>query len=158
MSRSNKTHSRLPSPDPMYNNRLLGRFINSVMKDGKKSIAQSLVYKALDSIKAKNLDPVKTFEAAIKNVGPRVEVRARRVGGASYQVPTEVRGDRRVSLAIRWIMEAAHKRSSREFTSFDKKLSQELLDAADNKGDAIRKRDVVHKVAESNRAFSHFKW
>ena len=158
MSRSKKVRKRPAEQDILYNNRLLNRFINQVMKDGKKTVAQALVYKALDNVKSKEHDPIKVFETALRNIGPRMEVRSRRVGGASYQVPTEVRGDRRISLAIRWIIAAAKKRSSKDYRSFDQKLSAEFLDAANNEGEAIRKKNLVHKMAESNRAFAHFRW
>lgn len=156
--RTKKTYKKLISADPVYNNRLVTRFINRVMQSGKKKIAEALVYKAFDLIQAKGEDPIKVFETAINNVGPKIEVKARRVGGASYQVPMEVRGDRRVALAIRWIVEFAKKRSNKEFHTFAEKLSVELMDAAKNLGEAIKKRDTIHRMAEANRAFAHFKW
>lgn len=129
------------------------------MSDGRKSISQALVYKAMDNIKeATKQDPVLVFEKALDNVSPKMEVRPRRVGGASYQVPIEVRGDRKEALAIRWILGAARARSNKEFHSFDKKLARELLDAFNNTGAAIKKKDDMQKVAASNRAFSHFRW
>lgn len=158
MSRAAKVKKRILSSDPLYGSRLLLRFINRIMRDGKKSLAQKLVYRALEQIKAKGQDPLKIFETAIQNVGPRMEVRPRRVGGASYQVPMEVRGDRRISLAIRWLIEAAQKRPNREYHTFDEKLAAELLEASQNQGEAIRKRDLVYKMAEANRAFAHFRW
>ena len=142
----------------MFGNRLLGKFINMIMRDGKKSVAQTQVYQALDIIKTRGQDPLKTFEQAINTVGPRMEVKPRRVGGASYQVPTEVRGERRMSLALRWIKQAAEKRSNKDFHTYAEKLAQELLDILQNQGEAIRKRDSVHRVAEANRAFAHFRW
>ncbi|MFZ5535706.1 MAG: 30S ribosomal protein S7 [Patescibacteria group bacterium] len=157
--RTSKTYHKLLPADPMYGNRLVSRFVNRVMIDGKKTVAEGQVYKALDLIKAKtNDDPIKVFENAINNVGPKTEVKARRVGGASYQVPMEVRGDRRVSLAIRWIVEFAKKRSNREFHTFAEKLAAEILDAANNVGEAIKKRDTVHRMADANKAFAHFRW
>ncbi len=144
--------------DPIYGNRLLTRFINRVMKSGKKRVAERQVYGALDAIKAKGEDPIKVFETAINTVGPKMEVKARRVGGASYQVPTEVRGDRRVALAMRWIIQFASKRSNKEFKSFGEKLAVELMEAAKGQGEAIKRRDTVHRMAEANRAFAHFKW
>lgn len=157
--RTSKTYHKLHPADPMYGNRLVSRFVNRVMIDGKKTVAEGQVYKALDLIKAKtNDDPIKVFENAINNVGPKTEVKARRVGGASYQVPMEVRGDRRVSLAIRWIVEFAKKRSNREFHTFAEKLAAEILDAANNVGEAIKKRDTVHRMADANKAFAHFRW
>lgn len=129
------------------------------MSDGKKTIAQNLVYKALDQIKDNTKqDPVSIFEKAIQNVAPKMEVRPRRVGGASYQVPVEVRGDRKEALAIRWILTAARSRSNTQFHTFDQKLAQELMDAAQNTGSAIKKRDDTLKSAQANRAFAHFRW
>lgn len=128
------------------------------MRDGKKTVAQHLVYKALEELKKRSDDPVKILETAVNNVGPRMEVRPRRVGGASYQVPMEVRGDRRQALAIRWILEAAKKRPNREYRTFDQKLAVELWDASQNQGEAIKKRDNTLRMAEANRAFAHFRW
>lgn len=157
--RTSKTYHKLLPADPIYGNRLVTRFINRVMQDGKKTTAEAQVYKALEIIKGKGSeDPIKTFENAINNVGPKTEVKARRVGGASYQVPMEVRGDRRVALAIRWIVEFAKKRSNREFHTFAEKLAVEILDAANNTGEAIKKRDTVHRMADANKAFAHFRW
>lgn len=158
MSRSNRVSKPLLPADPIYGNRLISRFINRVMISGKKRTAELLVYKALDLIKEKGEDPVKVFETAINSVGPKMEVKSRRVGGASYQVPTEVRGDRRVALAMRWIIQFAGKRSNREFHSFADKLAVELLEASKGLGESIKKRDTVHRMAEANRAFAHFKW
>lgn len=129
-----------------------------MMKDGKKTVAQRNVYDALDAIKAKELDPLTVFQTAIQNVGPRLEVRPRRVGGASYQVPTEVRGERKLSLAIRWIIQAANKRPNKQYHTFAEKLSAELIDAYNNTGEAIKKRELMLRNAEANRAFAHFKW
>ncbi|OGE42338.1 30S ribosomal protein S7 [Candidatus Daviesbacteria bacterium RIFCSPLOWO2_01_FULL_39_12] len=157
--RSRKAPTRLLPPDPIYGSRLLTRFINKLMQDGKKSIAQSLVYKALDQIKANTKqEPVAVLEKAIQNVAPKMEVRPRRVGGASYQVPVEVRGDRKEALAIRWILASASTRSNKEFHSFDRKLAQELIDASQGVGAAIKKKDDVQKQAQANRAFAHFRW
>jgi small subunit ribosomal protein S7 len=158
MPRTGRIIKPLAEADPVYGNRLVTRFINRVMVSGKKQVAERLVYKALDVIKAKGEDPIKIFENAINNVGPKMEVRARRVGGASYQVPTEVRGERRVALAIRWIVMFASKRSNHEFKTFDQKLAAELLDASNNVGEAIKKRDLVHRMADANKAFAHFRW
>lgn len=145
--------------DPIYGSRLVSRFINKVMANGKKTTAQSLVYEALDVIKEQSKqEPVAVFEKAILNVSPKMEVRPRRVGGASYQVPVEVRGDRKEALAIRWILAGARSKSNREFHSFGQKLAAELLDAANNTGIAVKKRDDTQKVAAANRAFSHFRW
>lgn len=157
--RSGKVEKKILAYDPLYNSRLVTRFINKVMKDGKKSIAQTLVYKALVQIKeATKEEPIQVFEKAIQNVSPKMEVRPRRVGGASYQVPIEVRGDRKEALAIRWILDAASKRSNKDFHTFDQKLAQELMDAANNTGAAIKKKDDVQRIAQSNRAFAHFRW
>lgn len=117
-----------------------------------------MVYTAFEKIKEKNLDPLDVFEKALQNVGPRFEVRPRRVGGASYQVPMEVRGERRISLAIRWLVSAANNRSSKEYHTFADKLAAELIDAFNNAGEAIKKRDLMQRNAEANRAFAHFKW
>ena len=157
--RSKKAPKRLLPPDPIYGSRLLTRFINKVMHDGNKSVARSLVYRALEDIKEKTKqDPVAIFEKAIINVTPKMEVRPRRVGGASYQVPVEVRGDRKEALAIRWILTGAESRSNKEYHSFAGKLAAELMDAANNTGIAIKKRDDTQKVAAANRAFAHFRW
>jgi small subunit ribosomal protein S7 len=159
MARSRKiTKKRASLPDPVYNNRLLGRLINKLMLSGKKSTAQKQVYDALEILKSKGHDPVKVFEQAIQIVGPKQEVKPRRVGGASYQVPTEVRGERRMSLAIRWITQAAKKRSNKEFHTFAEKLAQEIIDILAGQGESIKKRDTVHRMAEANRAFAHFRW
>jgi len=143
--------------DPVYGNALIAKFTNNIMEDGKKTIAQKIMYQALEILK-KEGDPVKLFEQAIDTVGPRVEVKARRIGGAAYQVPSEVRGPRKVALSIRWILEAARKRPTAEYKTFAQKLAAELLDATRNSGEAIRKRDVAHRMAEANKAFSHFRW
>jgi len=132
------------------------RFVNRVMQDGKKTIAEKIVYGAMAQIKDQaKKEPLEVFEAAIRNVGPRVEVRSRRVGGASYQVPSEVRGDRKEALAIRWILVSAKARSGHTMAE---KLAGELLDASQNQGGAIKKRDDTHKMAEANKAFAHFRW
>lgn len=151
------TKTLLPA-DPIYGNRLLTRLVNRVMERGKKRTAEALVYRALDIIKEKGEDPTKVFETAINNIGPKMEVRPRRVGGASYQVPMEVRGDRRVSLALRWLVAFAKKRANKEYRTYADKLAVELVDAAKGVGEAIKKRDTVHRMAEANRAFAHFKW
>lgn len=142
----------------LYGNKLLQRFINTLMRDGKKNAAQEQVYGALEKIKGKGQDPLEVFQTALQNVGPRMEVKSRRVGGASYQVPTEVRGERRISLAIRWIIQASRNRSSKEYKTFADKLVAELTDAYNNTGEAIKKRDIVYRMAEANKAFSHFRW
>lgn len=157
--RSKKAPKRLLTPDPIYGSKLVSRFINKIMFDGKKSTAQTLVYSALDVIKEQTKqDPVAVFEKAIQNVSPKMEVRPRRVGGASYQVPVEVRGDRKEALAIRWVLAGAKTKPNKQFHSFAQKLAAELMDAANNTGIAIKKRDDTQKVANANRAFSHFRW
>lgn len=157
--RSKRAPKRLLSPDPIYGSRILTKLINKVMRDGKKTIAQSLVYKALEKIKVETKqDPLATFEKAILNIAPKMEVRPRRVGGASYQVPSEVRGDRKESLAIRWLIAAAKLRSNKAYHSFDLKLAAEILDASKEEGGAVKKRQEIQKVADSNRAFAHFRW
>lgn len=149
---------RAVQADPVYGNLMISKFTNRLMVDGKKTTAQRVVYGAFDIIKEKGQDPVEVFEKAIDNVGPKQEVKARRIGGAAYQVPTEVRGSRRVALAFRWILEAAKKRPTAEFKTMADKLSAELLDASANQGEAIKKRDVAHRMAEANKAFAHFRW
>ena len=156
--RHKKAPTRQIDSDKVYNNLLVAKFINRIMKDGKKTVAESLIYSTFDNLAAEKLDPVVTFEKAIQNVGPKQEIKARRVGGASYQIPMEVRGERRVSLAIRWIVAAAKARPSAEYKTFDKKLAAELKDAIENKGEAIKKRDNIQKMADANKAFSHFRF
>lgn len=156
--RHKKVVKRQIQPDKLYKSVLVAKFINRIMIDGKKTIAENLVYTAFETIKSKGEDPLKLFERAIQTVAPRQEIKARRVGGANYQVPIEVRGERKTALAIRWIIESAQKRSNKEFHTFDQKLVAEFMDAIDNKGEAIRKRDNTHKQAEANKAFSHFRW
>lgn len=156
--RHGKTLKREVTPDPVYKNKLVTKFINHVMIAGKKTVAEKMFYAAFAAIEAKGQKPLEVFEKAIQTVGPKVEVRARRVGGANYQVPAEVRGERKVSLAIRWILDAAKARSSSEYRSFANKLAAELLDAVQNQGAAIKKRDTVHRMADANKAFAHFRW
>jgi small subunit ribosomal protein S7 len=158
MSRSKRVSKAILPADPIYGNRLLTRFINRVMRDGKRRAAEGQVYRALTIIKEKGEDPIKVFETAINAVGPKMEVKSRRVGGASYQVPTEVRGDRRIALSMRWIIQFANKKSNKEYKTFADKLAVELTEAAKGQGDAIKKRDAVHRMADANRAFAHFKW
>ena len=157
--RSGKVIRKILEPDPVYNSRLVTRFINKLMKDGRKATAQKVVYDAMEEIKeASKQDPLSIFEKALANVSPKMEVRPRRVGGASYQVPVEVRGDRREALSIRWILAGAESKPNKEYHSFAKKLAAELMDAANNAGVAIKKRDDMQKVANANRAFAHFRW
>lgn len=159
MSRGTKIiKKRDIAPDPIYGNVLVARFINRAMVSGKKTTAQRVVYGAFEIIKKQGKDPVEVFEKAMEMVAPKQEVKAKRVGGAAYQVPTEVRGPRKTSLAIRWILEAAKKRSTSEFKTFDQKLAAELLAVINNEGEAVKKRDTVHKMAEANKAFSHFRF
>ncbi len=158
MPRAGRINKPLPLPDPVYGNRTITRMINRVMERGKKRLAERLVYDALDIIKESGEDPIKVLENSIQTVGPKMEVRPRRVGGASYQVPMEVRGDRRVALAIRWITAFAKKRSNKEFRSYSAKLAAEIVDGAKGVGEAIKKRDTVHRMAEANKAFAHFRW
>ena len=143
-------------PDPKYGNLKLAKFVNNLMERGKKSTAEKIIYSALDEIsnKAKR-DPLEIFEEALDQVGPHVEVKSRRVGGATYQVPVEVKGNRSQALAIRWLVNAIRNRKEK---SLMEKLSLELMDAAGNKGSAIKKREDTHKMAEANKAFAHFRW
>ena len=156
--RHKKVQKRQVEPDVIYNNATVTKFINGLMIDGKKSIALKKFYNAMNLLKEKNMDPLETFEKALQNVSPKVEVKARRVGGANYQVPIEVRPERRQSLAIRWLLEATRKRPNKEFRTFEEKLAAEIAAAANNEGEAMRKKDVMHKQAEANKAFSHFRW
>lgn len=157
--RSKKAPRRILVTDPTYKSRLVTKCINRIMIDGKKETAQSIVYKALEMIREKSgQDPVEVFETAIKNIMPKMEVRARRIGGASYQVPMEVRGERKESLAIRWLVMASRARSNSEYHTMQEKLSAELMDASNNQGGAIRKKEDTLKQAEANRAFAHFRW
>ncbi|MBS3976357.1 MAG: 30S ribosomal protein S7 [Syntrophomonadaceae bacterium] len=143
-------------PDPIYNNKVLAKMINQIMSRGKKGVAQSICYCAFDIIKEKSgRDPLEVFEQAMKNVMPVLEVKARRVGGANYQVPIEVRADRRQALGIRWIINFARKRSGK---SMEDRLASELMDAANNTGGAVKKREDTHKMAEANKAFAHYRW
>ncbi|OGH12680.1 MAG: 30S ribosomal protein S7 [Candidatus Levybacteria bacterium RIFCSPHIGHO2_01_FULL_40_10] len=151
------TKKRKAQVDPVFGSVLVSMFTNRLMKDGKKTVAQRVMYNAFEILK-KEGDPIALFEQAIESVGPKVEVKARRIGGAAYQVPQEVRGARKTALAIRWLLEAARKRPTAEYKTFAEKLAAELLDATKNLGEAIKKRDVAHRMAEANKAFSHFRW
>ncbi len=156
MSRRHAAQKREVIPDPKFNDVIVTKFMNAVMADGKKSVAERMVYGAFDKMEAKaKANALDLFKQALENVMPAVEVRSRRVGGATYQVPVEVRNERRQALAIRWIISAARARN--ENTMVDK-LSGELLDAANNRGTAVKKREDTHKMAEANRAFSHYRW
>lgn len=157
--RHSKTEKRIVPGDKVYNNKLVAKLINQVMKSGKKTIAEKIIYQAFAMVEAKRKEnPVEVYEKALQLVGPKIEVKARRVGGASYQIPTEVRGDRRLALAIRWLTEAANKRSNKDYHTFPEKLSAELIDALEGKGEAIKKRDSMQRMADANKAFGHFRW
>ncbi len=156
MSRRHRAEKREINPDPKFGDLVLTKFMNAIMLDGKKSVAESIVYGALDKVEEKaKANPVEAFHAALENVAPHLEVRSRRVGGATYQVPVEVRPERRQALAIRWLIAAARKRN--ETTMIDR-LSGELLDASNNRGSAVKKREDTHKMADANKAFSHYRW
>jgi len=156
MPRKGPVRKRDIAPDPVYGNKLLERFINRVLMSGKKSVAEKIVYGALQAIEEKTKRPgLEVFEQAIRNVMPVLEVRPRRVGGATYQVPVEVRSDRRVSLAIRWVITHARRRHGKDMIE---KLTGELLDAAQNTGPSVKKREDTHKMAEANKAFAHYRW
>lgn len=153
-----KIAKRIVEPDLVYNSVLVERIINRLMRNGKKTVAQKLVYSALKTLADKEQNPVESLEKALQNIAPKVEVKARRVGGANYQVPQEVRAERKNSLAIRWLIEAAQKRSNKEFRTFEAKLVAELQDAMQGQGEAVKKKEVMHRQAEANKAFSHFRW
>ena len=150
------TNRKQPAADSIYNSEKVAKFVNYVMLDGKKTVAQMIVYGAFDKIKEKTkTEPIEVFELAIKNVGPAMEVRSRRIGGANYQVPREVRPERKLALAMRWILIAARKQSGRPMKEC---LADELISASKNEGEAVKKRENTHKMAEANKAFAHFAW
>ncbi len=156
MSRRRRPEKRVILPDPVYHDQVLSKFMNSIMLDGKKSVAESIVYGALTTVENKaKKDPIQLFHDALNNVKPGIEVRSCRVGGATYQVPVEVRPERAQALAIRWLISASRSRSE---TTMAARLSGELLDAANNRGNAVKKREDTHRMAEANRAFSHYRW
>ena len=156
MSRRHKAEKREVIPDAKYGDLIVAKFMNSVMYDGKKSLAEQIVYGALDIVEAKlKSDPLAVFKQALENVAPAIEVRSRRVGGATYQVPVEVRFDRRQALAIRWLITAARARNDKTMVD---RLSSELMDAANKRGATIKRREDVHKMAEANKAFAHYRW
>jgi small subunit ribosomal protein S7 len=156
MSRRHRAEQREVLPDPKFGDETLTKFMNYVMYEGKKSVAETIVYGALDRIQTKlKREPIEVFHDALANVAPAIEVRSRRVGGATYQVPVEVRPERRKALAIRWIVTAARSRNEQTMTD---RLAQELIDAANNRGSAVKKREDTHRMAEANRAFSHYRW
>jgi small subunit ribosomal protein S7 len=156
MSRRHSAEKREINPDPKFGDLVVTKFMNAVMYDGKKSVAETIVYGALDQVQSKTKqEPVTVFHQALDNVAPHVEVRSRRVGGATYQVPVDVRPERRQALAIRWIIQAARDRSGHSMTE---KLSAELLDAFNRRGNAVKKREDTHKMADANKAFAHYRW
>ena len=156
MSRKRKAPKKIPIVDPRFKSVIIPKLINSLMYDGKKTIAEKIVYDAIDKIKTKSKDePLTIFNDAINNVRPTVEVRSRRVGGATYQVPVEVKAKRSQALALRWIIDASRKRKDKHMSD---KIFNELYDAYEKKGAAVKKREDVHKMAESNKAFAHFRW
>ena len=156
MSRRRRPEKREILPDPKFGDIVLSKFMNSVMLDGKKSVAEGIVYGALDNVEARmKVEPLRVFHDALNNVKPGIEVRSRRVGGATYQVPVEVRPERAQALAIRWLITAARGRNE---PTMQGRLSGELMDAANNRGSAVKKREDTHKMADANRAFSHYRW
>ena len=156
MSRKRKAPIRKIYPDPKFHSEVISKFINSIMYDGKRSTAEKILYDALDKIKAKNKeDPLKIFNTAISNVKPNLECRSRRVGGATYQVPVEVKSKRSQALALRWLIDASRKRKDKNMSD---KIFNEIYDAYQNRGAAIKKKEDTHKMAESNKAFAHFRW
>lgn len=156
MSRRHRAEKREIFPDPKFGDEVISKFMNNLMKEGKKSVAEKIVYGAFDDIEKKlKIDPVKVFHDAIENVMPSLEVRSRRVGGATYQVPVEVRPERRKALAIRWIISSARSRGE---DTMGNRLSSELIDASNNKGNSVKKREDTHRMAEANRAFAHYRW
>ncbi len=156
MSRRHRAEKREINPDPTFGALVVTKFMNAIMLDGKKSVAETIVYGAFDVVQGKaKQDPLGVFHSALDNVAPHVEVRSRRVGGATYQVPVDVRPERRQALAIRWLIAAARKRNE---TTMVERLSGELMDAANNRGSAVKKREDTHKMADANRAFSHYRW
>ena len=156
MSRRRRAEKREIFPDPKFGDLVISKFMNNLMIDGKKSVAEKIVYGALDKIENKlKTDPVKVFHDAIENVMPAIEVRSRRVGGATYQVPMEVRPRRAQALAMKWILDSALKRNEK---TMRERIASEIIDAHNNKGNAVKKREETHKMAEANRAFSHFRW
>ena len=156
MTRKKRDYTREVLPDPKYGDVVVTKMINAMMRSGKKSVAESAFYRAIDfASKKANTEPLELFHRALSNVKPMVEVRSRRVGGANYQVPTEVRSKRAEALALRWLTEASNSRSER---TIDERLSNELLDALSNRGIAVKKREDAHRMAEANKAFAHFKW
>ena len=157
MSRRRRAEKREVLPDPKFGDLVVTKFMNYVMHEGKKAVAENIVYGAFDIVgtKRRDMDPIAVFHTALDNVAPAIEVRSRRVGGATYQVPVEVRHERRQALAIRWLIQAARARNDKTMVD---RLSAELIDAANNRGNAVKKREDTHRMAEANRAFSHYRW
>ena len=156
MSRKKTQPKKVVIPDPIFNSTIIPKLINSIMFDGKKVVAEKIVYEAIEKIKSKTKEePINVFNEAINNIKPTVEVRSRRVGGATYQVPVEVKSKRAQALAIRWLVDASRKRKDKQMSD---KIFNELYDAYEKKGSAVKKREDVHKMAESNKAFAHFRW
>lgn len=157
MARRRVIAKREVLPDPKFHDRLVSKFVNNLMQDGKKSIAESIMYGAFDIVeeRTRGENPVEIFKEAVDNVRPAVEVKSRRVGGSTYQVPVEVRPDRRTALAIRWLITAARNRGER---TMRERLANEMLDAANNRGAAVKKKDETHRMADANKAFSHYRW
>ena len=156
MSRRHSAEKREIQPDPKFGDMVVSKFMNNIMRDGKKSVAEGIVYGAFDLVGTKaRQDPLGVFHQALENVMPQVEVRSRRVGGATYQVPVDVRAERRQALAIRWLLSASRGRNEKTMVE---RLCGELLDAANNRGNAVKKREDTHRMAEANRAFSHYRW
>ncbi len=155
MSRKRRAPKRKNYSDPKYRSEVVSKFVNSIMYDGKRSTAEKILYTALEKVKSKNADPLKVFNSAVNNVRPNLEVRSRRVGGATYQVPVEVKTNRSQALALRWLLDASRKRKNK---SMAEKLFFEIMDASQNKGSAVKKKEDTHKMAESNKAFAHFRW
>ncbi len=156
MPRRGRAPRRKVAPDPIYGNEALARFTNKIMYDGKKSLAQRIMYEAMEIMREKTgKEPIELFQTALKNVAPVLEVKSRRVGGATYQVPVEVRSERRSSLAMRWLIDYSRKRGERTMAE---RLAGELMDAANNTGTAVKKKEDTHRMAEANKAFSHYRW
>ncbi|GBC62670.1 30S ribosomal protein S7 [Desulfonema ishimotonii] len=156
MPRRREVPERPIIPDPKYGSKLVSKFMKSIMRDGKKSTAEKILYRAFDLMEERSKDnPLKVFETAVENVRPLIEVKSRRVGGSTYQVPTEIRPSRRTALAIRWVIDFSRKRSEKGLAN---KLAAELLDASNNRGSSVKKKEDTHKMAEANKAFAHFRW
>lgn len=157
MSRRRRAEKRVVEPDPMYNSELITKFINKIMQKGKKSLARKIVYNSLEKLqhKVKSRTPLEAFEQALENAKPSLEVKSRRIGGATYQVPIEIAADRRVAMAMRWIINHARKKPGR---SMEDALTHELIDCFNNQGTTIKKKDDTHRMAEANKAFAHYKW